>query len=949
MEPAWRQQGKGRGRGSAGSGERSRPPQKEERPGAAAAAPAPTKPAPPAGVWGGEERGGGGAAGGRGAGAGGGGAGGKAGAKRGAEGRGRGEGKGGAAAEGNKGGEGRGRGGGKTNNIPSAKNEQSLTVQSKFEEIRKSNMVAAQRLVQSHYSSSSSDEEDEEIGTRDAKKGKILASTFTTYTVQTGGDVNGLERTNQYVSELFQSGAVTCLICIASVKRIQAVWSCGGCYSLFHIPCIQKWAKDSAFLVSSVTDEDFGQKQHPWPCPKCRTEYPPSATPNRYVCYCEKVQDPPVDPWLLPHSCGQVCERPLTPSCGHTCLLLCHPGPCPPCPKMVHVACMCGKGRPLPRRCSNKAWSCQQRCGKMLPCKQHSCTQQCHSGPCAPCPRVSVQKCVCGREQTERECASPSWNCKQVCGGVLSCGNHTCDRECHGGLCGACPRTGERACPCGKSKCSRPCTEEVGTCGDTCDRPLTCGIHTCSMRCHHGNCETCRQEVERSCRCGRYSRVVPCHKEYLCDTKCPNTRSCQRHQCRRKCCPGNCPPCDQNCGRSLGCRNHKCPSICHQGACYPCPETVQVKCACGSSCLVVPCGRERSTKPPRCKELCRSPASCHHPAREDHRCHQEACPPCRQPCLLALTRCKHACPAPCHDRVLIKSQQAKVAGPWEQPTEPAFVQKALPCPPCQVPIPTSCLGEHEVSPVPCYKRGPFTCKRPCGRLLTCGNHTCTKECHTVSKGNKSGCEECEVGCCKPRPRGCPHPCSLRCHPGDCPVCQQMIRQRCHCKITLIYVECTKLQSADRESKIQLASCNNQCPKELSCGHRCKQVCHPGQCEEICQQKVKVRCPCKRIKKEFPCAKLQEDQSLVECDSTCKQHLQKASQLKEEEEKAAKEEEQKKLQAECEAFEKRQKGRRRERRRKGEVEEERESWAKYKLFLLLPVCGVALAAAVYYLM
>ena len=61
-----------------------------------------------------------------------------------------------------------------------------LTVQSKFEEIRKSNMVAAQRLVQSHYSSSSSDEEDEEIGTRDVKKGKILASTFTTYTVQTG-------------------------------------------------------------------------------------------------------------------------------------------------------------------------------------------------------------------------------------------------------------------------------------------------------------------------------------------------------------------------------------------------------------------------------------------------------------------------------------------------------------------------------------------------------------------------------------------------------------------------------------------------------------------------------------------------------------------------------------------------------------------------------------------
>ena len=43
------------------------------------------------------------------------------------------------------------------------------------------------------------------------------------------------------------------------------VWSCSSCFSLFHLPCIQKWAKDSAFLVSSATDEDFGQKQHPWP------------------------------------------------------------------------------------------------------------------------------------------------------------------------------------------------------------------------------------------------------------------------------------------------------------------------------------------------------------------------------------------------------------------------------------------------------------------------------------------------------------------------------------------------------------------------------------------------------------------------------------------------------------------------------------------------------------
>ncbi|KAF1381040.1 hypothetical protein PFLUV_G00170290 [Perca fluviatilis] len=319
MEPAWRQQGRGRGRSQVGQqGERARPPQQQQKE---------------------RERPGG--------------------AGRGATG---------------------------TKSEPPL----AVSVQTKFEEIRKSNQAAAQRLAETRISSSSSSDDDDDddddedvdvkVDQKDGKRGKILASTFTTYTDQTGGDASGLARTGQYVTDLFQSGALTCLICIASVKRTQAVWSCSSCFSLFHLPCIQKWAKDSAFLVSSITDEDFGQKQHPWPCPKCRAEYPPSSTPNRYMCFCGKLQDPPADPWLAPHSCGSVCQKELKPSCGHTCLLLCHPGPCPPCPKMVSVSCLCGKAKPLPRRCSNKAWSCQQQCNKLLPCKQHTCTQPCHTG-----------------------------------------------------------------------------------------------------------------------------------------------------------------------------------------------------------------------------------------------------------------------------------------------------------------------------------------------------------------------------------------------------------------------------------------------------------------------------------------------------------------------------------------------------------------------------------------
>ncbi|XP_028824270.1 NF-X1-type zinc finger protein NFXL1-like [Denticeps clupeoides] len=843
---------------------------------------------------------------------------------------------------------------GKKDELPLAQSK-GLSSQSKFDEIRRSDQAAALRLAEKQFSFSSSEEEEEEDDDNDnmGKRGMILESTFTSYTRQTGGDTSDLVRIRQNLNEAFQSGATTCLICIASVKRTQAVWSCVCCYSIFHITCIQKWAADSAFLVSSVTDDDFGKKAPPWPCPKCRYEYTPQQTPTRYVCYCGKEVDPTPDPWLLPHSCGQVCEREFKPPCGHRCLLLCHPGPCPPCPKMVSVSCVCGKGAPLPRRCHSKAWFCQQRCNTTLSCGAHRCQNTCHAGVCAPCPRVSLQKCVCGLQQVERPCSSPLWQCDQVCGAPLACGNHTCERVCHTGSCGQCPRSGSRSCPCGKSETALPCTADVATCGDTCGKKLDCGLHTCTMRCHRGACETCRQEVEKQCRCARYSRFMPCHKEYICETKCTRNRSCQRHQCRRKCCPGNCPPCDQKCNRMLGCRNHKCPSACHQGSCYPCPEMVEVKCVCGSTSMSVPCGRERNTKPPRCKELCRAPPTCHHESREPHRCHPGSCPPCRQACQQPLPRCRHLCPQPCHDQVMVKSaERAPLVGPWEQPSAPAFVCKALPCPPCQVAIPTVCLGEHEVNPVPCHILGPFSCGRACGRTLTCGNHKCTLECHHVStseSGDKSQagkeCIQCDEGCSKPRPPGCTHTCPRPCHQGSCPPCQQMMRVRCHCKISGLYIECVVWTASDDEGQTLLSSCRNRCPKQLSCGHRCKDVCHPGNCDAFCSQRVKVKCPCKRIKKEFSCSQA----GLVLCDDACKSLQKKAAEIKAAEEQAALEEERKKEQAELEAFEKRLRGRKKKNKRSMDVEPEEGPWLQYRKYLLVPFCGILLAAAAFYLL
>ena len=55
-----------------------------------------------------------------------------------------------------------------------------------------------------------------------------------------------------------------------------------------------------------------------------------------------------------------------------------------------------------------------------------------------------------------------------------------------------------------------------------------------------------------------------------------------------------------------------------------------MSCNCGASKITVPCGKEKSIKPPKCRERCANPPDCHHEAREAHNCHFGECPPCKQ-------------------------------------------------------------------------------------------------------------------------------------------------------------------------------------------------------------------------------------------------------------------------------------------------------------------------------
>lgn len=90
-------------------------------------------------------------------------------------------------------------------------------------------------------------------------------------------------------------------------------------------------------------------------------------------------------------------------------------GPCPPCPQTVTVTCYCAKSPAQVRRCSSQAFSCGKRCSKLLPCQQHKCEVVCHTGPCPPCPKKSSQKCLCGAKKEERPCHSIEFQCDKVC------------------------------------------------------------------------------------------------------------------------------------------------------------------------------------------------------------------------------------------------------------------------------------------------------------------------------------------------------------------------------------------------------------------------------------------------------------------------------------------------------------------------------------------------------
>lgn len=610
--------------------------------------------------------------------------------------------------------------------------------------------------------------------------------------------------------EDIDNGYYECPICTSEVQRNSKVWSCHDCWTVFHLTCIKKWSTNEGSAAARHDGQD-GQPPpgRQWRCPGCNL--PQDVLPKAYTCWCGKDTEPRSLAGLPPHSCGNTCGKERARKCPHPCQLTCHAGPCPPCSHMGPTqVCFCGKHE-VTKRCSEtdyvSGWSCGELCEELLPCGEHTCDRPCHEGLCGACETRVPARCYCGQTEKEILCYE--------CGDVLESTQIHVSEDC-----GSTTEswTGMFECP------------------QACDRTFDCGEHRCEKPCHPRDAEPahCPRSPDNVTSC-------PCGKTPLDEISSQPRTSCSEPI----------PICNKPCASPLPC-GHQCPRVCHQGDCPPCLQITEISCRCSRTSSKTVC-HQGTDEAPQCMRICRANLSCGR-----HACEERCCTGERKAIQRQSTR---------------RKQRPLNAGP-ARPIDDGFE------------------AEH-------------ICTRECGRLLRCGTHACTELCH---KGPCPTCREAifeEIGChcgrtvlqpplpCGTKPPICRHPCNRpkacghpqiphHCHQDDeaCPKCPFLVEKRCACgKKTLKNQQCW----------LQNVLCGQVCGATLSCGtHSCQRLCHkPGECEDAggkpctqpcgklkkvcghpdnapchspypckeelpCQSKIFITCPCQAQKQEAKC-------------------------------------------------------------------------------------------------
>lgn len=586
-----------------------------------------------------------------------------------------------------------------------------------------------------------------------------------------------------------------CPICTSELGRRSRVWSCGLCWTVFHLSCVKKWSKNEGSAAQDAARRQAeGEPSAPraWRCPGCNL--PHEIFPSTYSCWCEKEVDPRPLPGLPPHSCGQTCSRPRK-GCPHPCDATCHAGPCSPCTAMGPTQdCFCGRNSST-KRCQDtdyeNGWSCGEICSDLLPCGEHTCTRPCHEGLCGACEVKIEGRCYCGKVQTEMLCSSKDeefesqmargddgtidewigcFSCGDRCSRPFDCGVHFCEKDCHpqDAHPAHCPRSPDVVshCPCGKTPLTEmsdfsprmSCDDPIPNCSKPCGKMLDCG-HSCDQTCHTGPCGSCRRKLPVSCRCGRTTVVTVCHQGMIeppwCFRVCKAGLHCGRHACAERCCPGEQKAIERQAMR----RKFK-------AHLRPSDEDVEAEHICTRVCgRPLKCGRHT------CPEIC----------------HKGPCNTCREaifediPCNCGRTVLSP--PLPCGTKPPACSFPCERPKPCGHPQTPHNCHTdEESCPKCPFLTEKACLcGRRVLKNQPCWL-AETRCGEVCGEPLKCGSHSCQKTCHRPGE-----CEDASRPCQQPCGKTkslCGHPCTEPCHaPYQCPEktpCTSTVTVTCGC-------------------------------------------------------------------------------------------------------------------------------------------------------------------------
>jgi transcriptional repressor NF-X1 len=631
------------------------------------------------------------------------------------------------------------------------------------------------------------------------------------------------------------NGLYECPICTNELGRKSRIWSCGLCWTVFHLSCVKKWSKNEGSAFQQRQAENGEDAQRMWRCPGCNL--PHDVLPTSYSCWCEKELDPRPLPGIPPHSCGQTCSR-SRKRCPHPCDSTCHAGPCPPCTAMGPTQdCFCGKNSTT-KRCLDTdythGWSCGEICGDLLPCGKHTCPRPCHEGLCGSCEEKVDARCYCGKVENQILCSATeeeimselsdapdvvdtwvgSFKCSEVCNRPFDCGVHFCQKECHPQDLNQphCPRSPDVVlrCPCGKTPLSRikgysprtSCEDPVPNCSEPCGKALPCG-HFCPMICHTGPCRPCLMNVTIDCRCGRNTFKTVCHQSNIeppqCFRVCKATMSCGRHTCAEHCCSGERKAIERQTtkrkARPLGSTQNR-----------PTDNDIEAEHICTRICgRMLKCGRHT------CPELCHKGAcgTCREAIFEEVSCHcgrSVLYPPL--PCGTSPPPCRYDCERP------------KACNHPQTPHNCHTDNEK--CPKCPFLTEKACLcGKKLLKNQPCWLTEP-RCGMVCGETLKCGSHTCRKQCHRPGEC-EDALEPCKQACGKTK-KLCGHPCSEPCHaPFACTEkepCPTMVMITCPCGRLRREKRCnaarsvTKGQTAQNETPPATASlkCDDECAR-----------------------------------------------------------------------------------------------------------------------------------------